>query len=595
MFVVTPGQMKKIDKRAIEEFRIPGIVLMENAALQTVQVILKHYPLKNKHSSDHTCTGVNTDTGIQKAVTRVLVAAGCGNNGGDGLAIARHLFLAGYQVDVLVVSEGGGRPRGDAEINLNALLNLHKLQSVSHPGNSGQNKSMPAHLMPNNSASLQVHWLEEERDIAGVQAMLKETDLVIDALFGTGLDRPVTGLYAAVIDMISNKGINKNSDTASSEVGFAVAEKVRNANLHNPPVVAVDIPSGINGETGRIMGTALRAAHTVAYGYLKPGHLLFPGREYSGHVHVVPISLPDDSAASAGANLFTLNDREAAQMLRPRPRNSHKGTFGRVAVIAGSTGMTGAAHLAALGALRAGAGLVTLGIPASLNPIMEQKLTEVMTFPLEDKGQGCLMPESFHDVTELLDNKDVLAFGPGCGKNPGVFEILRNILGRFHIPIVIDADGLNHISGDMNLVRTHKAPVILTPHPGEMSRLAGLDVKDILGRPVEVAAQTAREYGCIILLKGAASVAAEPEGRVYINTSGSSGMAKGGSGDVLTGIIASLIAQGYPPFEATVLGGYIHGRAGEKAACQLGETGMTAEDIINALPHTFKGLYEQVY
>lgn len=182
--------------------------------------------------------------------------------------------------------------------------------------------------------------------------------------------------------------------------------------------------------------------------------------------------------------------------------------------------------------------------------------------------------------------------GRAAGKNSGVLEILRNILGSFNIPIVIDADGLNHISRDMNMIRRHKAPVVLTPHPGEMARLTGLKVEDIVSRPVEIAAQMAKEYGCIMLLKGAASVVAEPGGRVYINASGTSGMAKGGSGDILTGMIASLIAQGYDAFDAAVLGCFIHGRAGEQAARYLGETGMTAEDILNAIPHAFKGLYE---
>jgi hydroxyethylthiazole kinase-like uncharacterized protein yjeF len=548
MDVVTPSQMKRIDQRAIEEFRIPGIVLMENAALQTAQVILRHDFLAS----------------VSKKPRKALILAGCGNNGGDGFAIARHLFLYGYQVSVLIVSEGGRRPGGDAETNLDALYALQNGQNSTQQ-NSGEKDSQQKNL----DAFLQIHWLEDKKDLKQIKAMLQDTSLVVDALFGTGLDRPVAGLNAAVIN--------------------AVNEMVNRKNHHI--VLAVDIPSGINGETGQMMGTAIQADHTVAYGYLKPGHLLYPGREYSGQVHVVPISLPADSAKSVKAHLFTLDDVEAAQMLRPRPRDSHKGTFGKVAVIAGSTGLTGAAHLSSLAALRTGAGLVTLGIPAALNPVMEQKLTEVMTYPLEDRGLGHLVTESLRDITELLKDKDVLAFGPGCGKNQGVFEILRNILGHFHIPIVIDADGLNHISRDMSLLRTHHAPVILTPHPGEMSRLTGLGVEEILSRPVETAARAAAKYSCIVLLKGAASIVAEPGGKVYINASGNAGMAKGGSGDVLTGMIASFIAQGYPPFEATVLGCYIHGRAGEEAAGRLGETGMIAGDLIDAIPGTFLSLF----
>ena len=521
MYVVTPSQMRRIDQRAIKEFRIPGIVLMENAALQVVKVIKKRYPLSRFGTAG-----------------KVLILAGCGNNGGDALAVARHLVLSGYRVNVLIVGGKGKKPAGDAGTNLEMLQALMD--------------------------SVHIQWLEEGQDPDRALLMVREASLIVDGLFGTGLDRPVTGHYAAVIE---------------------------EANKSAGPVVAIDIPSGISGENGQIQGTAIKAADTVTFGYLKPGHLLFPGREYSGHVHLKSIGLPPGSAESVGAGIFTLDDREAASRLKDRPRDGHKGTFGKVAVIAGSTGLTGAAYMTSISALRTGAGLVTLGVPAALQPVMAEKLTEVMTVPLEDRGQGHLMPESLGDVEELLKNKDVLAIGPGCGKNSGVFEILRNIFGRFHISIVIDADGLNHISKDMNLLKAHPAPVILTPHPGEMSTLTGIALGDILKNPVEIAAETAGKYQVIVVLKSAASVVADPGGRIYLNRSGNPGMGKGGSGDVLTGMIASLIAQGYDPFEAAVLGCYIHGRAGDEAAGLMGEVGMIAGDLTDAIPRTFRKLY----
>ncbi|MDD4681275.1 MAG: NAD(P)H-hydrate dehydratase [Clostridia bacterium] len=539
MYVVTPSEMRKIDQRAIEEFQIPGIVLMENAALQTVQIILKHYPIPSN----------------------VLVLAGCGNNGGDALAVARHLFLEGYHTEVVIVGEDGRRPKGDADTNLKILESLHANFLSEIPQKSLMSNTPQNSFVPHNNF-LNIHWLQKGEDLNRFFPLLKDADFVVEGFFGTGLDRPITGLHKDIIDLV-----------------FSI------------PIISIDIPSGINGKTGQIMGTAFRAAHTVSYGYLKTGHLLYPGRECSGEIHVVPISLPADSPQSAGGRQFTLTDRETAQMLKPRPRNSHKGNFGKVAVIAGSTGLTGAAYLTSLAAQRTGAGLVTLGIPRSLNPVMEQKLTEVMTFPIEDRGEGQLVTESLSVVTELLKDKDVLAIGPGCGKSSGVFEILWNILGKIDISIVIDADGLNHISKDMSLIKSHKAPVILTPHPGELSRMTGWAVEDILDRPVEAASRTAEEYACIVLLKGAASIVAEPRGRIYINTSGNSGMAKGGSGDVLTGMIASLLAQGYCPYEAAVLACYTHGRAGDEAAEKLGETGMIAKDIIEAIPEVFKRLY----
>jgi hydroxyethylthiazole kinase-like uncharacterized protein yjeF len=586
LFVVTPSQMRQIDQRAIHEFKIPGIVLMENAALQVVNVIKERYPLPH--------------------FRQVLILAGSGNNGGDGLAVARHLCLLGYQVSVLIVCSKGRMPKGDAGIN------LEMLQALRDGINSEDNRIDPQ-IDPqknfdsrsfNTGASLEIYWLNagqtEEQGIGNDAAQafrpqqglsnqtalnglgngrendsycgfnqairtVRNASLIVDGLFGTGLDRPVAGVYAAIVDEV---------------------------NRCSRPVVAIDIPSGINGETGHVLGTAIQADDTVTFGYLKLGHLLFPGREYAGQVHVKPIGLPLDSAQNVGAQTFTLDDYDVAQQLKPRPRDGHKGTFGKVAVIAGSTGLTGAASMTSISALRSGAGLVTLGIPASLNPIMEEKLTEVMTVPLRDEGQGHLLPESFEDVAELLKDKDVLAIGPGCGKNLGVFEILRNIFGKIHISIVIDADGLNHISKDMNLLKAHSSPVILTPHPGEMSRLTGISLQDILKKPVEIAVETARTYNVIVLLKGATSVVADPRGKVYINPTGNSGMGKGGSGDILTGMIASLVAQGYSPFDAAVLGCYIHGKAGDEAAAHLGEVGMIAGDIIDAIPETFKKLYE---
>lgn len=573
LHVVTPSQMRQIDNRAIQEFKIPGIVLMENAAIQSVNVIKGRYPAA--------------------PYPKVLILAGVGNNGGDGFAVARHLYLMGYGVTVMIISRNGKKPSGDASTNLEIIKNLSSslIREPIESVESFDSWSKPLNIIWLEQADVQASFVyrnvvdghghilvqDQTQDSAGVQAqslgkrtaqirqIIEEASLIVDSLFGTGLDRPVTGIFADIINEVNKSG---------------------------KPVVAIDIPSGINGEDGQIQGTAIRAADTVTFGYLKMGHLIYPGREYSGNVHLKSIGLPLDSADSVSAAAFTLDDSEAARMLKNRPRDGHKGTFGKVAVIAGSTGLTGAAHMTSIAALRSGAGLVTLGIPASLNPIMEEKLTEVMTFPLEDQGQGHMISESLEDVKELLEDKDVLAIGPGCGKNPGVFEILRNILGTIHISIVIDADGLNHISRDMNLIKNHPAPVILTPHPGEMSRLTGIALQDVLKRPIEIAAETARKYNAVVLLKGAASVAADPDGRIYINRSGNSGMGKGGSGDVLTGMIASLVAQGYKPYDAAVLGCYIHGRAGDEAASQAGEVGLIAGDIIEAIPRTFKKLYE---
>jgi len=517
MYVVTPSEAKAIDQRAMEEFSIPGIVLMENAALKTVDII------REKYIKDF-CSG------------KVVVLVGGGNNGGDGMAIARHLMLIGIDVGIFIFSPED-KITGDAKINLDILK---KLQAP-------------------------IKWVEDTNDLNMLDKELKEAFLVIDSLFGTGLYRKIEGI---------------------------LYEAIRKVNDHNVPVVAIDIPSGIHGENGHVMGIAIKADDTVTFGYPKRGHILFPGREYTGNLHVVPISLPSNSAEIGGVSGFTLGDIEVAMALKERPADGHKGTFGHVAVIAGSTGMTGAACLTSMAALRAGAGLVTLGVPASLNPIFENKLTEVMTLPLEDESTGHFISRSIDEIKKLITGKDVLAIGPGWGKNCDGLEVLRNILAEFSISIVIDADALNHISQDVELLSKHKGPVIITPHPGEMARLTKKSVKEVVEFPVDTAQKLARDYDIIVLLKGAASVVAHPDGRIYFNRSGNSGMGTGGSGDILTGIIASFIAQGYSPYDAAVYGCYVHGRAGDYAKDRLGETGMIAGDILDALPLVLKDLYD---
>jgi len=515
MLVVTPSEMRTIDQRAIEQFGIPGIVLMENAALKVVEVIEKVYRLSERD--------------------KVVVLAGMGNNGGDGLAVARHVFLRGIKVEVFLLAREEAIS-GDARTNLNIARKLE----------------------------VPLYFVQDERDVSNLEESLKGATLVVDAIFGTGLSRPVEGVFAQAIQLVNDMPV---------------------------PVVAVDIPSGINGEDGHVMGIAIKASHTVTFGYPKRGHLLYPGRKYTGKLHVVPISLPLDSAQAVGVHAFTLDMGEAAAMLRERPVEGHKGAFGKVAVVAGSTGMTGAASLAAMAALRSGAGLVTLGIPASLNEILENKLTEVMTRPLRDHGTGCLQEEALDDVLDLVKDADVLAIGPGLGKSSSVFEVLRNILGRIDISIVLDADGLNHISRDISLLSKHTGPVVITPHPGEMARLTGLSVAQIVGSPVETAQKFSQETGTVVLLKGATTVVCHPDGRLYFNTTGNSGMATAGSGDVLTGIIAGFIAQGYGPFEAAVLGAFVHGYAGDLAADAYGQAGMVAGDILEALPLALKEMY----
>lgn len=515
MYVVTANEMGSIDRRAIEKYKIPGIVLMENAAIRAVDIIMKEYYIYKK---------------------KVIVLVGGGNNGGDGLAIARHLHLAGAYVEVFLTFSPDNA-KGDANINLEVVRAL----------------------------SIPIVCVLAEKDIAHLEKSLTDGDLIIDALFGTGLSREVEGISRYVIDTVAKYSI---------------------------PVVSIDIPSGIDGSTGECMGCAVRATHTVTFGYPKRGHYLYPGREYSGRLHIVPISLPNDSGKDTGVCTFTLDEAEASAMLKRRPPNSHKGTFGRVGILAGSTGLTGAAYLTSVAAQRSGAGLVTLGVPQSIQPIMAAKLTEVMTYALPDDGTGYFGQMAGFEAVEFLKDKDVLALGPGMGTNKNVFEFIRYILDRIDISIVIDADGLNNIAGEGDILRDYGHPIVLTPHPGEMARLAGKSIEYVVRHPIECAKDLSQNTGAIVLLKGATSIVANCDGEVYINQTGNSGMATGGSGDVLTGIIASFIAQGYDAFTATVLGCFIHGKAGDMAAEDRGEVGLTAHDILDAAPYALKELYD---
>ena len=516
MYIVTPQEMREIDNRAIEDFGIPGIVLMENAAIRTVDLIEKEY--------------LSIFNG-----GKVLVLVGCGNNGGDGLAIARHLMLKGVDVETFLLFPED-RFSGDAKVNLDIYTRL--------------------------GGSIQV--VADEGSLLMLEETIGYGELVVDSIFGTGIDRNIEGLIMEVVEKINHSGI---------------------------PIVAVDIPSGINGRDGKAMGAAIRANHTVSFGYAKRGHLLYPGREHIGKLHTVPISLPQDSAQAIGVKSFTINDKEMALHLKKRPGDGHKGAFGKVGVIAGSLGMTGAASLTSMAALRGGAGLVTLGCPASLVPIFQSKMTEVMTYPLEDGGIGHLNRNTISQMDEFLRDKDVLAIGPGLGLKSGSLEILRYILEEFDISIIMDADALNNISKDKELLSSYRGSIVITPHPGEMARLTGLSIEEVVASPIERAVDFAREMRITVVLKGAVTVIANPDGWIYMNPSGNSGMGTGGSGDVLTGLIAALVAQGYPPYNAAIYGCYIHGRAGDYAKEKWGETGMLAGDILEELPLVFKDIY----
>ena len=504
-------EMAEIDRRTISETGISGAELMERAGRGVFEAIEARWE------------------GLDGLA--IIVICGKGNNGGDGFAIARLLREAMVPTRVFLAAQR-------AAVDGDAALHLQRFED-----SGGQAES-----------------IVDEADLAEFKATLKQADLVIDALLGTGLrgaPRPAVG---AIIKCILQSQL---------------------------PVVAVDLPSGLDADTGQVHGTCLQAVLTVTFGLPKCGHIFFPGRAHCGVLHLVDIGFPPEIIAESPAATYLLTAESLAPLIPRRAEDAHKGTCGTVVVVAGSVGMTGAAALAAETALLAGAGRVVLGTPASLNDILEVKLTEVMTRPLaEVKKHRCLSLRSLGDILALCENSNCLALGPGLGRHPETAELIRRLVSRVEQCLVVDADGLNALAAVSDILKERARPLVLTPHIGEFVRLTGLRKEAILENLREQASRYAQEFGLTLVLKGAPTLIATAEGRVMVNSSGNAGMATAGSGDVLTGLIAGLVAQGVEPVEAACLGVFLHGRAGDWVRDQQGEWGMKAGDISKAVPRT---------
>ncbi len=462
-----------------------------------------------------------------------VVMAGKGNNGGDGYVIARLLDQQGWSVKVIILADRD-QVAGDAMANLDRL-----------------------------SGSIVNYCTQEGRLSALYMEEIFQADVVVDALLGTGLRSDVGGIYREAIDLMNASG---------------------------RPVVSVDIPSGIDGTTGRVLGSAVRANLTVTFAFAKLGHVLHPGTDHSGRVVVADIGIP--SRLMEAAPGYDFMDSEAIRpMLHRRDRQAHKGRFGHCLIIAGSTGKTGAAALAANSAVRAGSGLVTLAAAEGIHTVLEIKTTEVMTVPLPDSGSGHLTEVAFGAIEKLLAGMDAVAIGPGLGRLPGTSAIVQHLVETVTLPLVIDADGLNALAEDITVLKRKKSQqIILTPHPGEMSRLMGSSIPDLEAIRISAAREFARKYGVFLVLKGARTIVASPDGSAAINGSGNPGMASGGMGDVLTGIIASLSGQGYAAWDACRLGVFLHGFAADMVAEEKGEIGMNATDVLEKLPYAYDKL-----
>ncbi len=456
---------------------------------------------------------------------KVLIFCGKGNNGGDGFVVARYLTEWGAKVDCFLLGKKS-EVKGDAEVNLKKALDLNI--SVTEVQSSTE--------------------LDREMD----------ADLLVDGIFGTGFKGEIRGELGEIVERL---------------------------NLLEIPKLSIDAPSGLNCDTGEVASNCFKADVTVTLALPKLGQFVFPGKSYCGHTHVADIGIPQKAVEGEEIKLNVLTPSEVFSMLPKRPPDTHKGTCGKLLVIAGSVGMTGAATLTSLSALKAGCGMVILGCPTSLNDIFEIKMTEVMTKPLpEVRSKRVLAKRSLGEIRQLLKWADTLALGPGLGQHFETVELVQRLVSTLKHPVVIDADGLNALAKNVDILKNRKTPTIITPHIGELSRLVGLPIEEIETDRIEIARKTASDFGVILVLKGAPTVIAEPGGEVWINPTGNDGMATAGCGDVLTGIIASFLTQGMRPLEAAICGVYIHGLAGDLAAYDRGQFGSIAGDIMEMVP-----------
>jgi NAD(P)H-hydrate epimerase len=464
----------------------------------------------------------------------IAIIAGSGNNGGDGFVVARHAKEKGLRVEVYLLVEPE-LLKGDALENYKKIKDSVKIEKID--------------------ASHTVDILSSKFSAFGC---------LVDAIFGTGFRGSVEGIYRNVISAI---------------------------NLSGTKVLAIDIPSGLNPDTGEVMGIAVRADITATFGLPKIGQFLKDAREYTGRVEVIDIGIPEElvEKQKSEGELITISD--ARKIIKKRHWNAHKGNFGHLLIIAGSYGKTGAAVLASEGALRTGAGLVTLAVPSSLNPVFEVKTTEAMTIPVKDDGKGIFTEASLKEIEIALEGKDAVVLGPGIGTHKNTISFVKKLLKIISVPVIIDADGLNCISSYPEILKKLKIPVVLTPHPGEMARLCGEKVNMIMQDRIKTAVEFSEKYACVLLLKGALSIIADKGERWTVNPTGNPGMATGGMGDVLAGIIGSLLAQGMDPYNSARLGAFVHGWAGDKVAEEYGPFGFKAGELADKIPYFWKKIF----
>ena len=513
-------EMRRADRRATERFGVPSLTLMENAGRGAADAIERVFgPARGR---------------------RVAVVCGKGNNGGDGFVVARHLAARGAAVGAWLVGRSA-EVRGDAATNLAAI----------------RQSGLPFTELAGGGIEV-------------LRGALREADVVVDALLGTGVSGPATGLVAEAIAALNEAG---------------------------RPVSALDLPSGLSADHGRLLGPVVRARLTATFGLPKLGLFLHPGAAYAGRVEVVDLGVPR-VWLEEGVAVAIPEPEDMAALVPSRSADAHKGHYGHLLVVAGSVGKTGAAVLACRGALRAGAGLVTCAVPATQQPVVAAHLPEAMTDPLPETGAQTLSRKAVDRLVELVSRTDAVTLGPGVGLEAETQAAARELAVGVERPMVIDADGLTALVGHLGRLRQARGPRLLTPHPGEAGRLLGLSAAEVQADRVGSARRLAEESGAWVALKGAGTVVASPEGaalstpgiEVTLNPTGNPGMATGGMGDVLTGIAGGLLAQGLAPDAALRLAVYLHGLAGDLAAGARGPAGLLASDVADAVPAALRQL-----
>jgi len=521
LLVASSEEMKKCDSYAIDKLGIPGILLMETASQGVISSISMRYGSVSGR--------------------KAFVFCGGGNNGGDGLAVARKLFAMKAEVYVFLLVEPE-KLRGDTKTNYEIALRIQ----------SGKRKTDVFEIVT----------------LKNVSELYKypKPDLIVDAIFGTGFKGKVEGLFYDVINWINSQRVF---------------------------TISVDIPSGLNGDTGEIEGIAVRADVTATMGLAKRGLMLSWGKILPGKIYIVDIGIPNYVYSEVGIKTYYIELSDVKKRLPVRPINAHKYSCGKIFAIVGSPGLTGAATMSTLSAMKVGAGAVIAGVPESLSPILEAKLTEVMKLPLPETDEHTIGWNALDLIEEHIEWADVVIIGPGLSKNYETKQVVLNVIKKLNKKAVIDADGLNALVGNLNILKGLNTEIVLTPHPGEFSRLTDLPVDKIERERIDVARNFAVEYGVVLVLKGDTTVIANPEGEVFINSTGNPGMATAGSGDVLTGMIAGFMGQGLKAVDAAICGVYLHGLAGDLARDKIGELPMMAMDILNMIPDAIQKVMKE--